>query len=440
MEGASRLEIILLSTLFLATLTPTGVWSRGDEKPHRMSTLTKEPAHLSPPSGACSCSSGQRCCSVAEDPVCCSEGQKCCDSLNSTYAKVSECCDSQESVLYSEYSTRNTHSARFVRSDSGTLQLHALPVGQGDCTLIVCPNGNAVVYDCGSLTSQSTPMIYTFASVAKFIASNAKKVVAVIITHPDADHYNYLYHIDLNNETLKSVIYGGHYADYSSKEGISDWIAGLGLYPQGKFQNVSNGRGCIGNCSVPSSLDFCEDSSIVFEVLAANVGRGNNNQMSIVTKLTYGTTTILLPGDIEDPAAKVIVESPLVGKLRSKVYKIAHHGAGDCAESESCSNSMEWLRAVSPEQSFVSQGYNFSQLRHPRCDTIYRLLELKTVEPAPSHALYCGLIPGGSPLVQLSSFCHKIYATFPSANMSCLIEIQVPKEGPYTMTPDCTHH
>lgn len=438
MEGAKCIEVILLSTLLLATLTPTGVWSRGEERVHKTSLLTRGLAHLSP-SGTCSCSSGQSCCSVAQDPVCCDGGQKCCDSVNSTYAKVAECCDNREKVLYNKYSTRDMHFARFARSNTGILRVYALPVGQGDCTLIVCPNGNAVVYDCGTRTSQSQP-IYTYADVQKFITSNTKQVVAVIITHADVDHYNYLYKIDLNNDTLKSVIYGGNYTDYNRKEGISDWIASLGLYPQGKFQNVSNGHGCIGNCTVPSSLDFCQDSSVVFEVLAANVGRGSNNQKCIVMKLTYGTTTILLPGDIEDPAAKHIVESPTVGKLRSQVYKIAHHGAGDCESGESCSNSMEWLRAVSPEQSFVSQGYNFTQLRHPRCDTIYRLLELKTVEPASSHALYCGLESEELGLVQLSSFCHEIYATFPAANTSCLIEIQVPRSGPYSMKSNCTQH
>ena len=30
------------------------------------------------------------------------------------------------------------------------LQTYAIPVGQGDCTVIQCPNGNTVVLDCGS--------------------------------------------------------------------------------------------------------------------------------------------------------------------------------------------------------------------------------------------------------------------------------------------------
>ena len=31
---------------------------------------------------------------------------------------------------------------------TNALQVFALPVGQGDCTVIQCPNGNIIVFDC----------------------------------------------------------------------------------------------------------------------------------------------------------------------------------------------------------------------------------------------------------------------------------------------------
>jgi len=41
----------------------------------------------------------------------------------------------------SEYATEPTNSL---------LQVYAIPVGQGDCTVIQCPNGNIIVFNCRS--------------------------------------------------------------------------------------------------------------------------------------------------------------------------------------------------------------------------------------------------------------------------------------------------
>ena len=37
-----------------------------------------------------------------------------------------------------------------LKESNDLLNVYALPVGQGDCTIIQCPNGNLVVVDCGS--------------------------------------------------------------------------------------------------------------------------------------------------------------------------------------------------------------------------------------------------------------------------------------------------
>jgi len=82
----------------------------------------------------------------------------------------------------------------------------------------------------------------------------------------------------------------------------------------------------------------------------------------VVMRLTYGSVSILLPGDIE-----AVVEQQLVREgapLASTALKVAHHG--------SCSStSEEFLRAVDPTLAVISVGEN--DFGHPCEDVLARL-------------------------------------------------------------------
>lgn len=93
------------------------------------------------------------------------------------------------------------------------MEFHALPVGQGDCTMIRCPgpNEHVVIVDCGSsggrrLSSQQ---------VENYLRPYFDQVVAIFITHPDRDHFNYLPHINWNIASIDAVIIGGTLQDYN---------------------------------------------------------------------------------------------------------------------------------------------------------------------------------------------------------------------------------
>ena len=267
------------------------------------------------------------------------------------------------------------------------LQTYALPVGQGDCTVIQCPNGNTVVLDCGSSGgNRLTPN-----QVDNFIQPQNNRVVAIIITHPDQDHFNYLYQINFNATSITQVIIGGTLQNYNRPASpqfmmIYNWL--LNFQNMGKLYTVNNGASCIGtaNCPVPLGTDFCNNQNIQFNILAANVGT-TSNQKSIVMKSVVGQYSMLLPSDMEGTAANTIANT-LGQQLQSVVYKIAHHGASTIA------NSPTWLAPIPPRTAFASSAYNFGNCRHPRCVTIQRILNLNTIVAAPSHAFYCGNPPG----------------------------------------------
>ena len=315
-----------------------------------------------------------------------------------------------------------------IRQEPNTqdLNVYAIPVGQGDCTIIQCPNGNIVVLDCGSSGgNRVTPQ-----QIQDALGDLINQVVAVIITHPDSDHFNYLYQINWNLDNIRAVIIGGVLDDYNRPRSpkfdeIYNWLLRFG----GRLATVNNRAGmlpCIGDCTTAPGTNFCENQNIVFNILAANIGP-SSNEKSIVMKviMLVNQWSILLPGDIEGGAANTIATDPGVRpQLHSTVYKIAHHGASRLA------NSQVWLDPIKPMHAFASSGYNFGSCRHPRCETINRLNTVGTIAMAPPHAFYCGNPRGVMPM-QYEDFTESIFETSPNSNTICLLTYTSAGMGKY---------
>lgn len=299
-----------------------------------------------------------------------------------------------------------TFSANFaIPSPSVNLEVYALPVGQGDCTIIQCPSsGQLVINDCGSTGGNGLDA----QGVRDYLGARVSDITAIFISHANSDHFNYLPLITNSmNMNIRSVIIGGVLGDYPSS--IRNWLNDFST----RLQTISGGSQCIGDCMVTGSINFCNNVDVNFNILAANV-RGTPNEKSIVLKVSAGTFSILLPGDMEGPASIAIASNPTVStELQSFVYKIAHHGASRLA------NQPEWLAPIRPVQAFASSAYNYRNCRHPRCETINRLQNLNTIANAPPHAFYCG--NSGAPPTNYSDFSLHIYETSPTSDRICLL-------------------
>ena len=101
------------------------------------------------------------------------------------------------------------------------LEVHAIPIGQGECTVIYCPNGkDALLFDCGSSQGNmfSAEYLKTFFDYIDFIT--------VLISHGHADHYKLI--PDIFNDIdivkkIKEVRVGGPKSDYSCNK-IESWL------------------------------------------------------------------------------------------------------------------------------------------------------------------------------------------------------------------------
>ncbi len=71
-----------------------------------------------------------------------------------------------------------------VAAPAANLEIHFVDVGQGDCTVISCPNGTTILVDCGNGYSCSRTNLTDYVS-----SILNTQLHALIITHQDTDHY-----------------------------------------------------------------------------------------------------------------------------------------------------------------------------------------------------------------------------------------------------------
>lgn len=89
----------------------------------------------------------------------------------------------------------------------------------------------------------------------------------------------------------------------------------------------------------------------------------NDNNNSLVLKITYGNTSFLFTGDAEREEEQDILAQGYA--LSSTVFKVGHHG-GDT------STTYPFLREIMPKYAVISVGSN-NQYGHPTENTLSRL-------------------------------------------------------------------
>jgi competence protein ComEC len=89
------------------------------------------------------------------------------------------------------------------------------------------------------------------------------------------------------------------------------------------------------------------------------------NDESVVLRLVYGATAILLTGDIEREAEEALVKSGV--ELRADVMKVPHHGS-------KTSSTRGFLDVVKPRYAVISVGER-SRFGHPHAPVVARYRE-----------------------------------------------------------------
>lgn len=220
-----------------------------------------------------------------------------------------------------------------------------LDVGQGDALFIESPTGAQILFDGGSARKILGPL-------QKVISPFDRAIDAIVITNPDADHIGGLADV-LKNYKVSYVFEPG--TQNSSKT----------------FQNLKTE---IQNKKIPvvfarKGMRINMGGGTVIDILFPDrdVSAWSTNDGSIVARLSYGTTTIMLTGDATSKTEKIILENYTPEEIKSEILKVGHHGSRS-------STSAAFVKAVAPAYALISNGKE-NNYGHPHKDTLNTLTQ-----------------------------------------------------------------
>ncbi len=223
----------------------------------------------------------------------------------------------------------------FWPSNDG-LRVHFLDVGQGDCIVVQFPGGRTALIDTGPDTPHDIS--------AAFLRSRGISTIdLMILTHPHADHIGETECI-LKNFRVRKVV-----SPFPPQDiGINPRIVNYSNVTAGKY--IEFGNNCKLFFLAPTAAASANDAV-------------DDNEQSLVAKIEYGETSILLCGD-----AGVESEIGLVSRgvdLEADILKVGHHGSSESA-------SELFLREVKPKYAVISVG-KWNDYGHPSNDSLERL-------------------------------------------------------------------
>ena len=235
------------------------------------------------------------------------------------------------------------------------LEVLVLDVGQGDAIFLGCPNGRTVLVDGGS---REAGMDMGERVIMPFLREKGiRRIDAVIATHAHSDHIGGLV-------TLLEQCEVGHYLDngqaYHSwtARRIQELIRERGI----KYRVVAAGDSLVGLGGVGAVILHPAPAYVSAEDSAPH---GLNNG-SVVMRISFGSRSVLLTGDVEWDADEDLLRWG--ERLRSDVLKSAHHGS-------KTSSSVPFLGAVGPRTAVVSCGEG-NKFGHPDPEVIRRYREM----------------------------------------------------------------
>ncbi|MED4554193.1 MBL fold metallo-hydrolase [Lysinibacillus capsici] len=217
------------------------------------------------------------------------------------------------------------------------MQVHFIDVGQGDSILIESPSGKTMLID-GGVKGAGQQIV----SYLKELGIN--KLDIVVATHPDADHIGGLIPV-LDNMTIEKFYDSGKVHTSQTFEEMLTRI---------DEKNIPYHVPKIGD-----DIEFDKDVNV--KVLNANDQATDNNDASIVLKMTYGNVSFLLTGD----AGVALEKEMLQYDVKATVLKAGHHGSNT-------SSSEEFIQAVKPEVTILSYGED-NKYGHPHAEIVDRL-------------------------------------------------------------------
>jgi beta-lactamase superfamily II metal-dependent hydrolase len=227
--------------------------------------------------------------------------------------------------------------------EDGTVSVHFIDVGQGDCALI-CTGEKNILIDCGEYDE--------YANVAQYLKGmGIERLDSVIMSHPHSDHMGCMYRVIRRFGASELVM-----------PDVPEYLIPItGSYTRLEELVLKMKLPVL----KPAAGAAIETDGIGVLTVVAPVKKYDDlNNSSCVLRYTFGEVGFLFCGDIESEAEADILA--FGGDISADVIKVPHHG------SDSSSTRL-FVQSVAPRYAVFCVGEE-NDYGHPN-DSVVRLYQ-----------------------------------------------------------------
>lgn len=225
----------------------------------------------------------------------------------------------------------------------GEMYADFIDVGQGDCTLIRTAE-SVILIDAGEAGTADT--------VVDFLKEKGiTKIDCCIATHPHSDHIGALFRVFEEFEVDTVLL-----------PDIPDNLIPVTV----TYEKFLEGLERVNNIIPVTAGDDFSFGKLSVEILGPVKDYDDLNHMSVVSKVSFGKTSVMLTGDTETPAEEDMLKNTTVD-YSADILKVGHHGS-------KTSTGKKWLNAVDPQYAVISCGMD-NDYGHPHKVIVNRLEE-----------------------------------------------------------------
>ncbi len=238
---------------------------------------------------------------------------------------------------------------RFWRQD---LRVTMIDVGQGSAVLIEFPGGGTALVDGGGFADSAAFDVGGRVVAPLLWHRKIATIDTLILTHPNSDHVNGLVFV-ADNFQVRALWTNGESRPIAGYEALMQTAArrGIAVPDFAEIPRESMAWGARVEVMYPP-VDFLQRRQI-------ERWRRNENNNSLVIRVSLGDVSVLIPGDIMRPAEEDLVATA-GNRIKSTVLIAPHHGSRS-------SSSEVFLGATAPAAVLVSSsGRSGGGMPHPQ--------------------------------------------------------------------------